>query len=208
MSTMGERIRSLRKQKGLTLEELGAYIGVQKSAVGKYEKGAVENIKRSSIEKMSILFNVSPSYLMGLEESKSGNYLPSNILPMPTTKYPLIGTIAAGTPIIAEHNIEEYVTANADIKADFCLHVKGNSMIGANIFDKNIVFIREQPTVNNGEIAAVLIDEEATLKRFYKRGNNVTLTAENPEFEPLIFTEENFVNVRVLGKAVAVLREI
>lgn len=100
---------------------------------------------------------------------------------------------------------ENYVMSGTDIKADFCLIAKGDSMINARIMDGDIVFIRKQPTVENGEIAAVAIDDEATLKRFYRDENTgtITLVAENPAYAPITFTRDSLENVYILGKAVA-----
>ena len=114
-------------------------------------------------------------------------------------KIPLLGTIAAGEPILAEQNIEDYVDIERAVQADFCLRVKGSSMINAGIQDGDIVFIRKQPDVEDGEIAAVLIDEEATLKRVFKFKGEVQLRAENPKFKPINLNGDK--NVLILGKA-------
>lgn len=112
-------------------------------------------------------------------------------------------TIAAGQPIFAEEHFESYVEAGANIRADFCLRVKGDSMINARICDEDIVFIRKQPDVNDGEIAAVLIDNEATLKRVYKKKGEIILVAENPAYKPLVYKGEELNEIRILGKAIA-----
>ena len=112
-------------------------------------------------------------------------------------------TIAAGQPIFAEEHFESYVEAGANIRADFCLRVKGDSMINARICDGDIVFIRKQPDVNDGEIAAVLIDNEATLKRVYKKKGEIILVAENPAYKPLVYKGEELNEIRILGKAIA-----
>jgi hypothetical protein len=116
---------------------------------------------------------------------------------------PIVGTIAAGTPILAEENIDDYFVIDNRVNADFGLKVKGDSMINANIFDGDIVFIRQQPTLENGEIGAILLDDEATLKRFSKKENSVILQAENPSMTdwPRIYTDGN---IRILGKLVGV----
>lgn len=114
-------------------------------------------------------------------------------------KIPLLGTIAAGEPILAEQNIEDYVDIESAVQADFCLRVKGSSMINAGIQDGDIVFIRKQPDVEDGEIAAVLIDEEATLKRVFKFNEEVQLRAENPKFKPITLNGDK--NILILGKA-------
>ena len=127
-----------------------------------------------------------------------------NIEPMPQLReIPLLGSIACGEPILAQENIEEQLVIPAHIHADFALRCKGDSMVNARIYDGDIVYIRQQPDVEDGEIAAVLIDDEATLKRVYKFAGRVQLRAENPRYQPLEYSAEDYKTVRVLGKAVA-----
>ncbi len=126
------------------------------------------------------------------------------IIPMPEMrKIPLIGSIACGAPILAEEHIEEYIDIPRHIHADFALTCKGDSMINARIFDGDIVYIRQQNTVENGEIAAVLIDGDATLKRVKLHPDRIILEPENPMYDPLVYRNEEMNNVRILGKAVA-----
>lgn len=126
-----------------------------------------------------------------------------NIEPLPKMKkVPLLGTIVCGEPILAEENIEDYINMPEDAKGTFALRCKGDSMINARIFDGDIVYIREQPDVENGEIAAVLIDNEATLKRVYKYENRIELRPENPTFKVLNYENEELNSIRILGKAV------
>ena len=160
---MGTIIKKLRREKGITQEELGKIIGVQRSTINKYEKGFVKNMKRSSIQTMADYFGVSPSYLLGISASQESV---SEMRPIRLKKFPMLGEIACGKPIFADEDHETYIDAAADIKADFCLTAKGDSMIGARIFDGDVVFIKEQPIVDNGQIAAVIIDDAVTLKRW------------------------------------------
>ena len=122
----------------------------------------------------------------------------------------ILGTIAAGIPILAQEDIEgvEYVPKN--FHADFCLRVKGDSMIGARILDGDIVYIRKQPDVENGEIAAVIIDnEDATLKRVYKRNGIITLRPENPMYEEKTYCpKRDNVKIDIIGKAVFFKSEV
>ena len=202
--TMGERIKYLRKKANMTQAELGAVIGVQKAAIMKYEKGNVENIKRSSIKKMAELFNVTPSYLMGLDDELE-QYSDYGILPIRAKKLPILGEIACGKPIYADEEYSGYVTAEADMDADFCLIARGDSMIGARILDGDVVFIKKDSSVNNGEIAAVIIGDEATLKRvyYYPDKSKLVLNAESPRYEPLVYIGEELEQIHILGKAVA-----
>ena len=125
-----------------------------------------------------------------------------NIFPLKTKKVPLLGTIAAGIPIYAEENFDGYRESTEDVRADFCLKIKGDSMIGARINDGDIVFIRKQPDVENGEIAAVLIDGEATLKRVYKKNGSLVLQAENPKYAPIVCSAKTCDECIIMGKAV------
>ena len=135
--------------------------------------------------------------------------LPDNILPMPKMKkIPLLGTIACGEPILAEENIEEIISMPEYIAADFALRCKGDSMINARIFDGDVVYIRQQRTVNNGEIAAVLIGDEATLKRVRLSSDRMILMPENPTYDPLVFLGEEMNEVQIIGKAVAFTSDV
>lgn len=209
---MGEIIKKLRLQKGLTQEELGKVIGVQKSAIRKYESGAVENLKRSSIEKLAEFFGVTPSYLMGWqdEDQSAAIYSFENIHPITTKRIPMLGNIACGVPTYAAENRESYIKVGTDINADFCLTARGDSMIGARIHDGDIVFCRAQESVENGEIAVVLIGDEATLKRvyFYPEKEKLVLQAENPQYEPFVYVGSELQEVRILGKAIAFQSDI
>ena len=135
--------------------------------------------------------------------------LEDNILPLPANKaYPLLGDIACGVPILAEENISEYIQFPDDMEVDFCLRCRGDSMVDARIYDGDIVFIRQQPEVENGEIAAVLIGEETTLKRVYRTGDTLTLVAANSAYAPMVYTGAQLENVRILGKAVSFLSSV
>ena len=118
---------------------------------------------------------------------------------------PLVGTIACGTPILAEQNVEARIGVPAAWRADFALTCKGDSM-APRYLDGDIVCIRCQPQVENGQIAAVLIGEEATLKRFYQNGDTVTLQAENPVYSPLVYRGEELNEIRIEGKVVGFCR--
>lgn len=133
----------------------------------------------------------------------SGKF-PANLIPFPTMgKVPLIGAIACGAPVLAQEHIEDYVDMPSHIHADFALTCKGDSMINARIFDGDVVYIRQQDTVENGQIAAVLIDNEATLKRVRLFEDHIALEPENPQYRPLVFWGEEMNAIRILGKAVA-----
>lgn len=195
---IGNYIKKLRTESGFSQEELGRMLGVQRAAVQKWECGTVKNLKRDTIKKLSEIFNVPPSSFIDTEYMTY-----DNVIAFPKMNHiPLIGTIACGTPILATENLDGEVTVPEDIDADFALRCKGDSMIDARIHNGDIVYIRQQPTVENGEIAAVLIDEEATLKRVYLSENTITLVACNSKYQPFVFTGEQLNQIRILGKAV------
>jgi len=190
----GERLRERRMELGLTLEEVAKAVGVSKSTVLKWETGTIEDMRVNKAAALAQALNVSPLWVIGITDSRSG--------PPRTKRVPILGSIAAGEPILATEEYGEYVELSEDVPVDFCLRVKGDSMIDARIQDGDLVFVRRQPTVENGQIAVVLIDDEATLKRFYRTPNGVILKPENSKYEPLFFTHRDFKQVQVLGRAV------
>lgn len=195
---IGSLIKKLRTERNLSQEELGSMLGVQRAAVQKWECGTVKNLKRETIKKLSEIFEIPSSYFIDEDYT---NY--SNVISFPKmNRIPLVGTIACGTPILANENLDGEVTVPEDINADFALRCKGDSMIDARIHNGDIVYIRQQPTVENGEIAAVLIDEEATLKRVYISDNTITLVACNSKYQPFVYTGEKLNQIHILGKAV------
>lgn len=202
--TIGDRVKALRLKKGLTQEELAEKLGYKsKSSVAHIENG--RDIPRSMIVQLSEILDTTPAYLMGWEDSEGSLFDKyDNIHPIQLKKIPLLGEIACGEPIWADENKEHYVMADMDIDADFCLTAKGDSMVNARINNGDIVFIKQMPLVQNGEIAAVIIDNEATLKRvyYYPDKNKLVLNPENPAYEPLIYINEELDTVRILGKAV------
>lgn len=192
---LGNKIKNRRQELGLTLEEVGKIVGVSKSTVMKWETGYIENMRRDKIALLAKALKVSPLWIMGIDEP--------DILTYKTKKVPMLGEIAAGEPmLVAEQMAEYYVEVDEELQVDFCLKVKGDSMKDARINDGDVVFIRKQPTVENGEIAAVLIDNEVTLKRFYRNDGLIMLKAENAKYQPLMYQAKDFKEVRILGKAV------
>lgn len=202
MSTIGSRIRLAREHADMTQEQLGKLCNTTKQTIFKYENDIVTNIPMDRIEVIASALRVSPVYLMGWDNDM---YSPiKNIIPVPEMrKIPLIGSIACGAPTLAEEHIEDYIDIPQHIHADFALSCKGDSMINARIFDGDIVYIRQQDTVDNGQIAAVLIDGEATLKRVQLFEDHISLEPENPQYRPLVYWGEEMNTVRILGKAVA-----
>ena len=199
---------------GLSQKELAQIAGVSDKAVSTWENGTKEP-RMGAVQKIADHFGLKKSNLIednGLEinitPAPTSDDLPANVFPIQTKKVPLLGTIAAGVPIYADENFDGYRECTEDIDADFCLKIQGDSMIGARINDGDIVFIKKQPDVDNGEIAAVLIEDEATLKRVYKEKDSLILQAENPKYAPIVYTAESYVECRIMGKAVAFQSDI
>ena len=215
MSTIGSRIRNRREELGLSQDELGKRLGyTSRSSINKIELDQ-RNLRQSKIKAIAEALETTPAYIMGWDEpdqklDKETLKFFDNLFPIETKKFPLIGNIACGKPILADEQFEAYIEAGANIKADFCLRAKGDSMIGARIYDGDIVFIRKQEMVDDGEIAAVLIDDEATLKRVYydQESNVIQLFAENPQYKTMRFAGEELDHIRILGKAVALQTDI
>ena len=208
--TVGSRIREFRKRLGLSVDDVAEKLKKNRATIYRYESDDIENLPAPILEPLAKVLQTTPAELMGWEQSAAptSDDLPSNVCPIQTKKVPLLGTIAAGVPIYADENFDGYRECTEDIDADFCLKIQGDSMIGARINDGDIVFIKKQPDVDNGEIAAVLIDDEATLKRVYKKKDTLILQAENPKYAPIVCTAESYVECRIRGKAVAFQSDI
>lgn len=206
---IGERIKYKRTKKQMTLEDVSYLVGVSRQTLSRYETGIIKGIPSDRIEKIARALGTTPAYLMGWEDDGVDIFSIPNITPPPETyKVPRLGSIACGEPILAEENIEGYDNIPINEKCDFTLVCKGDSMTGARINDGDIVGIKQQPMVENGEIAAVLIDNEATLKRFYKYGNTVLLRAENPDFKDLEYRNGQLDEMQVIGKATFFISDV
>lgn len=211
---IGERVKELRCKKGLTQSELADLLGYKsKSSVAHIENG--RDIPRSMVVRLAEVLGTTPTYLMGWEDNPTQNDVSllteqyDNIQAVNTKQYPVLGKIACGEPIFCDY-IDTFIEASSNINADFCLICKGDSMINARIYDGDAVFINSELAVNNGEIAAVAVGEEATLKRvyYYREQQKLVLVAENPKYEPLVYVNEELENIRILGKAVAFMSNI
>lgn len=195
---IGRILKERRTYLGYTQQEIADKLNVTKSAVSKWESGNVEQMGRSTIQSLSKILGISPLAIVTGEH---------DITKKPTsggTPIPLLGTIAAGQPILATEHIEDYYLLDPKVQADFCLRIKGDSMINVNIIDKDIVFIKQQSCIDNGEIGAVLIDDSATLKRFYHTDGKVILQSENPLYAPIVVEKGDVI---ILGKLVATFRD-
>ena len=217
--TTTDRLRQIMAERGLKqvdilrlcqpyIRRYGIRLG--RNDLSQYLSGKCEPGQRK-LFLLGQALRVNEAWLMGFDvdrareddDNDSTEYDERRIRRVKVKKFPMLGEIACGSPITANQEYETFVEATDSINADFCVAAKGDSMINARIFDGDIVFIKEQPTVNNGEIAAVVIDNDVTLKRVYIYDNRLELRPENPTYPVLNFEGEQLDDIRILGKAVA-----
>ncbi len=199
-----ECIKTYIREKGYgpTVREIGERVGLSSpSTVHVYLKDLEEEgrIKRDPLKSRSISLVVTPEESEPSEETFAGGY--TRIV-----NVPLVGNVAAGTPILAEENITDTMSLPTDIVGDapsFMLAVRGDSMIEAGINDGDYVVVKEQPLANNGDIVVALVDDGATVKRFYKEDDHIRLQPENSSMEPIITRD-----CSIAGKVVAVFRRL
>lgn len=207
--TLAERLKNERNKIGLSQKELADKLGMNARTYASYERGE-RDISTSVLLTICRTLNISSDALLGNDTVEEKSELEElmqkydNINPVKLKRFPMLGEIACGEPVFAEEDREHYIMADMDISADFCLTAKGDSMINARIYEGDIVFIKEMPIVENGDIAAVIIDDEATLKRvyYYPDDSILQLVAENPKYKPLVYQGEELNHIRILGKAV------
>lgn len=200
--SIAENIKRIRLEHGLSQAELGKIAGVSDKAVSTWELG-LKTPRMGAVEKMANYFGITKSAIVDDVQPTPASPIPPGFIPMPQMrKVPLVGSIACGTPILAQQNIDGSVDAPEDIRCDFALRCKGDSMIDAGIHDGDAVYIRIQPEVENGEIAAVRIGEEATLKRVYYDGTTLTLMPANAAFAPMVYTGPQLEEVHIEGRVV------
>ncbi len=204
LDNMSIRLKQLRKRRGMTLQQVADIVGVGFSTVRKWEVGDIQNIKRDKIALLAKALHTSPAYLMGWEDEPIELQF-QNIKQATKNTLPILGSVACGEPIFKPAQ-ELYVECVDDITADFALFAQGDSMINANIHDGDVVFVKKCDMVDNGQIAVVIIDDEATLKRVYynKEKQQLILHSENPNYQPLIYINEQLENIRIIGRAVFV----
>ena len=197
------KLKELRKSKGMTLDELAEIVGTSKQTIHRYENGIITNVPPEKVESLAIALGTTPQELMGWEDEPAVTY--KNVMPVSVKQLPVLGDIACGMPIYAEERHESFVNVADKLDADFCLKAHGDSMTGARIYDGDVVFIRSQSSVDNGEIAAVIINDEATLKRvyYYPNEGKLVLSPENPRYAPLVYVGRELEAVKIIGKAVA-----
>ncbi|SHK80474.1 repressor LexA [Hespellia stercorisuis DSM 15480] len=216
--TLGDIVKRYRADNEISMDEFSKRCSLSKGYISMLENNINPRNNKPiaptlpSIKKIANGMNTDVDTLLKMldnnqEINLKEEQLITNIYPIELKRFPLLGEIACGVPKFANEDRESYVMAGTDIDADFCLKAKGDSMVNARIQDGDIVFIKQQDIVENGEIAAVVVnnDSEATLKRFYyyKEKAMMILRAENPQYEDQIYTEEELNQVHILGKAVA-----
>ena len=198
---MSNYLSARRKKLGLTQKEVAEMVGVAEGTVSRWESGEIANMRRDRISMYAKALKTSPAFIMTGEEEEVK--VPTGFEPLPrTVRRPIVGDIACGGPITAEQNIEDYADVPEQFNCDFCLRCRGDSMIDAGIQDGDIVYIHIQPEVNDGEIAAVRIGDEATLKRVYYDGNTITLVPANSAYRPKSFSGPDLEDIQIEGKAV------
>jgi len=205
----GEILKDLRKQHGLSQDDLAKVLGISKSTIGMYEQGKRSPHSDEILKGIATYFGVSIDYLKGFAPQNSvisfDDFEKFGLKKITTKSFPMLGKIACGKPIMCDENYNATFESSDDIDADFCVTAQGDSMINARILDGDIIFVREQSIVENGEIAVVIVnDDEVTLKRFYYYPENqrVILQAENPKYQPMVYEKEQLNHIRVLGKAI------
>lgn len=206
--TFGEKLRALRDQRGWTQEQIANKLGTSKQVISRYENNQ-RSPKLSVALKYAEILGVSSNYFTDNEDSNSasGTIPPGFELLPKMSLVPRVGAIACGEPILAEQNIETYDKIPEDWRADFTLVCEGDSM-EPRVKDGDVVAIRTQPTVENGEIAAVRIDDEATLKHVYHYPDRLVLQPENPAFPPIVLVGEEINRAVIEGKAVGLCRNL
>ena len=206
-----KRLKESIEKSGLSYVELEKRTGIAKSSIQRYASGTTKKVPIDAIQAIARAVGVSDKYIMGWSDNitEEKKPLPKNLIPLKKIRFvPILGQIACGEPILAEQNYEGSVMVPENVNATFALRCKGDSMIDVNIQDGDIVFVQATPEVENGEIAAVVIGDEATLKKVYYQDDTVTLLPANSAYEPLVYKKEEINDIRICGKAVAVLRHI
>lgn len=215
-SDFASRLSQALEARGMKAADLSKKTKVAEGTISCYINGRYE-AKQNRVQVFAEALDVNPAWLMGydvpMEAERSQpapapRPIPKGFEPMPKMKkIPLVGSIACGTPILAQQNIEKIVDVPENIRCDFSLTCHGDSMEGAGIHDRDVVYIRIQPEVENGEIAAVRIGEEATLKHFHRQGDTVMLLADNTAVcPPMVYTGPQLNEIRIEGRAVGFCR--
>ena len=210
MSSVSERLQYAMRLRNKKQVDLVRMTGIGKSSICTYLSGEYEP-KQTNTYKLASALNVNPAWLMGQDvpmETGAASALPHpDLLPVRKKRIRMLGSIAAGEPIFAEEDRDTYVAVDSDMACDFALRVSGDSM-SPRLLDGDIVFFREQDDVDDGQTAAVIIDDSATLKHVYHLPNGIQLVSDNPKYPPMIFDAKNSSYARIIGLAVGYQRRL
>lgn len=208
LNDIRNRIFQKKSELNLSYQDMSEKTGLSKSTLQRYITGDIRNLGLDKLEILAKALDVTPSYLMGWEDENKDPILeniPGIITPVQMKRIPILGTIACGDPIFAQENYDGYFMIDKNLpEADFILRAKGDSMIEAHIFDGDLVFLRKTSDVDDGQIAAVLIDDEATLKRVSRDKDTVILQPCNKNYKPIIVQGNDNKQVLILGEMVGV----
>ena len=209
ISSISNRMKKAMDMRNINQAELCRRTGIGKSSISTYLSGDYEP-KQTNLYKIAEALDVSIPWLNGydvnMEKNTEERPLPSNLIPITkVNRIPVVGTIAAGKPITAEENIDSYIVLNDEYKADFALKIKGDSMIDAGINDGDLALIIKDRPIDNGDIYAVLIDGDATLKKVYKNDDYLTLQPCNSKYQPIMVKEED--EPYIVGKLSGIVRK-
>ena len=200
-----KNLKMYMEDKGVSRTQLAEVLDTPYSTLSDWVNGK----KYPRIDKIELLanyFGIDKSDL--IEEKLDIEEIPGAIPMQKGRLIPILGEIACGDPILAQENLDGYFLSDPSIiKGDFILRAEGDSMIDAGINEGDYVFISQTPDVENGAIAAVLIDDETTLKRFYKSDDKIVLQPENSAYSPIIITEEDGKNIKILGQVIGLYKQ-
>lgn len=210
--TLGDIIKKYRDDRHMSMDSFAQLSGLSKSYISVLERNITPHGNQPSpgidtyrAVAKTLGLDVNELIRAVDDDIELPRPLPDNLTPIRFRQAPLVGSIACGTPILAEENITDYVDVPEHIQCDFALKCQGNSMIDLGVKDGDVVYIRSQPEVQNGQVAAVIVDgmeSEATLKKFFKYENHIMLIPANSEEQPFAFYGEDMARVHVQGLAV------
>lgn len=205
--TFLNRFKELMESKNMTQSELSKKTGITQSSISDWLRGKYLP-KQDKIDLLARALEVSSSYLMGWRDESGDPILeniPGVIMLNKGRRIPILGTIACGEPLLAVENLDGYFLCDPTIvRGDFALKCKGDSMINENINEGDLVFIKSASDVDDGKVAVVIIDDEATLKKVYKNGDSLILQPCNPSYKPIIISGEDCKDIRIIGEMVGV----
>lgn len=206
---LGNKLKNIRIDNGYSMEELKNLLNnkydlsISKSMISRWENNQTEPLN-TYLSAYAKEFNLDMNNLLNINIED----IPGAIPMQKGRLIPILGEIACGDPILAQENLDGYFLSDPSIiKGDFILRAQGDSMIDAGIEEGDYVFISQTPDVENGSIAAVLIDDDTTLKRFYKSDDKIVLQPENKAYSPIIITAEDGKNIKILGQVIGLYKQ-